>query len=254
MKVITTRFAPHVFKRVTLENMNTLPLLLELQSVHDNLATIQKDLTDYPPEMSQIDKELKQLVKRIEIAEKALAEAQSSQTSLASELKAAEKHEGIARAAVKSSTQKIQFTAAIRDLDERERQKTAVLRPLREAETRQKTVEADLLKMKARQEELKAQFASLEEIFLSEHENQVAARELMNKRQAELEQKMEATELSRFNRILRARNGKAITSVEDGTCTGCRTKLRTPLLAQLREESMVACESCQRILFYPDHQ
>ncbi|HNX93564.1 MAG TPA: hypothetical protein PKL14_00250 [Holophaga sp.] len=234
--------------------MNTLPMLLELQSVHDNLATIQKDLSDYPPEMSQLDKELKQLVKRIETAEKALAEAQSSQATLASELKTAEKHEGIARAAVKSSTQKIQFTAAIRDLDERERQKTAVLRPLREAETRQKTLEADLLKMKARQEELKSQFASLEEIFLSEHENQVAARTLMTQRQSEIEQQMEATDLTRFNRILHARNGKAVAPVQDGTCTGCRTKLRTPLLARLREENMVACEACQRILFNPEHQ
>jgi len=58
-------------------------------------------------------------------------------------------------------------------------------------------------------------------------------------------------ELGRFNRLIQSRHGQAVVSVENGACTGCRTRLRGPLLAQLREKHVVNCESCQRLLFLP---
>jgi hypothetical protein len=231
--------------------MNALPVFLELQAVHDNLSTIQRDLTAFPPEMSKLDAELKAVDKRLETTEKILADAMIAVGSLTKDLQLAEKLEGIARAAVKSSTQKVQFTAAIRDLDDRERQKSFVLRPLKEAEARQIRSGKEVEELRIRQEDLKSQFASLHEIFLSEHENQVTAQELLLARKLELEKQLEATELTRFNKLLQARQGKAVTAVENGTCTGCRTKIRNPLLAQLRETSSLNCEYCQRILYTP---
>ena len=57
----------------------------------------------------------------------------------------------------------------------------------------------------------------------------------------------------RFNRLIQARHGRAVVTVENGACTGCRTKLRGPLLAQLREKTILNCEACQRILYLPTH-
>jgi len=229
--------------------MSPLPILLELQAVHDNLATIQRDLTQFPPDMAQIDAELKSLAKRIEGAEKSLGDATNSQAILAKDLKLAEKLEDMARTAMKGATQKVQFTAAIRELDDRERQKASVLRPLKETETKQANLTKQLEEMKARQADLQTQFEALNEIFLAEHENQVEARDRLQSRKTELEKQLENSDLVRFNRLLQARKGQALASVEGGNCMGCRTKLRHPLLTELREKSMVICESCQRILY-----
>jgi uncharacterized protein len=231
--------------------MSALPVFLELQSVHDNLATIQRDLTAFPPEMSKLDSELKTVTKSLESAEKSLADANTSLGSLSKDLQQAEKFEGIARTAVKSATQKVQFTAAIRELDERERQKAAVLRPLKEAESRRVNFEHEIEKLRVRKEDLTSQFAALHEIFLAEHENQVSARKKLQKRKEELESQLEQGDLSKFNRLLQARQGRAVVSVENGACTGCRTKIRTPLLYELREKSTLFCENCQRILYIP---
>jgi len=231
--------------------MSILPVFLELQAVHDNLSTIQRDLTNFPPDMSRLDSELKTLVKRLEAAEKTLAEATTTISNLGKDLQLAEKLEGLARVGVKSATQKVQFTAAIRELDERERQKVAVQRPLKEAEARKLRSAKEVGELAARQEDLKAQFAGLHEIFLSEHENQVAARDILLARKLDLEKQLEQVELTRFNKLIQVRQGKAVTPVENGTCTGCRTKIRTPLLTQLRETSSLCCEYCQRILYTP---
>jgi predicted nucleic acid-binding Zn-ribbon protein len=71
-------------------------------------------------------------------------------------------------------------------------------------------------------------------------------------KQAELEARLPEGEKARFHRLLGGRQGKALAAVENGACTGCRVKLRGPYLAALREaKEILACESCQRILFLP---
>jgi predicted nucleic acid-binding Zn-ribbon protein len=224
--------------------MTTLPVLLELQAIHDNLAVIERDLTAFPQEMASLDAEAKAQGKRVDALSKELADARSSQASLVRDLAQAQKLEDQARAAMKNATRKVHYTAAIRELDERERQKAAVAKPLKDVEAR--LAERTALRDKARE-----QFDELHKIFLAEHENQVVARDLALGRKRELEAQLGTVEVGRFNRLIQARHGQAVVVVENGACSGCRTKLRGPLLAQLREKTTLNCESCQRILYLP---
>jgi hypothetical protein len=233
--------------------MNNLPVLLELQAVHDNLAIIQRDLTSFPPEMAKLDAELKTLSKRLEIVSRQLDDSKSSQVNLTKELGQAQKLEDAARIALKHSTQKVQYTAAIRELDERERQKAAIAKPLKDTELRIQAFEKEHLELTSQQAIAREQFEELHQIFMAEHENQVVARDQAHRRKLELESKLESVELGRFNRLILGRHGQAVVSVENGACTGCRTKLRGPLMAQLREKHFLNCESCQRILFLPQN-
>lgn len=231
--------------------MDTLPALLELQGIHENLRTIQRDLTAFPPDMSKLDTELKGILKRQESATKELAEARTKAESLSGDLKLAQRLEEHAKTAVKQSTHKVQYTAAIRELDDRERQKAAVAKPLKEAETRIAALEKETTELEIRRAEVQSQFDELHQIFLAEHENQVAARGVNMARRAELEKLLEPAALARFNKLIQQRQGRAVVSVENATCGGCRTKLRIPLLAELREKGTIPCEFCQRILFLP---
>ena len=231
--------------------MDTLPALLELQGIHENLRTIQRDLNAFPPDMSKLDTELKGILKRQESATKELAEARTKAESLSGDLKLAQRLEEHAKTAVKQSTHKVQYTAAIRELDDRERQKAAVAKPLKEAETRIAALEKETTELEIRRAEVQSQFDELHQIFLAEHENQVAARGVNMARRAELEKLLEPAALARFNKLIQQRQGRAVVSVENATCGGCRTKLRIPLLAELREKGTIPCEFCQRILFLP---
>lgn len=230
--------------------MSFLPVLLELQGIHDNLTIIQRDLSAFPPEMAKLDTELKTLVKRVDSLSKTLEDARSSQTNLSKDLSQAQKLEDTARTALKNTTQKIQYTAAIRELDERERQKSTFAKPLKDVETRIEAMERDLAELTVQRDQTRTQFEELHSIFLAEHENQVLAREKELARKLELEAKLDPIELNRFNRLIVGRHGKAVVTVENGTCTGCRTRLRAPLMAQLREKQVLNCESCQRILYF----
>ncbi len=52
-----------------------------------------------------------------------------------------------------------------------------------------------------------------------------------------------------FYSILRKQKGTAVAKVEQGICRGCRISLPTADLQKSRENSLVQCSSCGRILF-----
>ncbi len=231
--------------------LDPLGILLELQSLHDNLRVIERDLSAFPPEMAGLDEELKKLVRRKEQMEKDLESQDQRIQQLDHELKLALRLEDHAKAALKETKNKIQYTAAIRELDERERHRASIAKPLKELQTKNSELRAELEGVVQRLADVKAQFDGLHEIFLSEHENQVAGRRVLAERREVLEAALERADLSRFNRLMQQRQGKAVVALENGTCSGCRTKVRIPFLAQIREKGFMPCESCQRILYIP---
>ena len=56
---------------------------------------------------------------------------------------------------------------------------------------------------------------------------------------------------NKYDQILKSRRGLAVVQMIGETCTACHVRLR-PQVAQVvrRNEDIVQCESCQRILYY----
>jgi len=234
--------------------MNELPVLIELQAVHDNLRVIERDLSAFPPDLAALDAEIKLLTRKADEVAKGLVGTRGLLATLSVELASAQKAEDLAKDAVKVATQKAQYTTAIRDLDERQRQKAAVARPVKEAEHRIEALERQQGEVATRLGEAQKQFDELKGIFLAEHENQVEGQARLQTRRLELEKSLDASLLRKFGQLLQQRNGRAVVGVDNGACGGCRTRLRTPFVAQLREAGNLFCESCQRILYDPARQ
>ncbi len=232
--------------------MELLPILRDLQATLDYLRTVERDLSALPPDLAALDARLKAIGKQVADKTKALETARTQIQTKTKDLASAQKDEERARTALKATNQKVQYTAAIRDLDEKERQKAMIARPLKALESQVAGLEATLGELEAERTTLQAQFDELHAVFLEEHGNQVAARTQLQAKQTELEAQLPPPEKVRFHRLATARQGRAVVPVENGACTGCRVKLRGPFLFALKEaKEPVACESCQRILFLP---
>ena len=230
--------------------MTLLEILRTLQDIHDNLQTIDRDLSAFPPELAALDQETKSLVRQLADAEKALGDWSAKKTALTQDLAEAQKLEEAARRSMKAATQKVQYAAAIRDLDERERQKAHIARPLKESEARCSDLGELVESLKARSTEAQAKFQELHQIFLAEHETQVLAKATLSAQKEELEKQLPPAEMVRFHRLILTRHGRAVVAVENSTCQGCRVKLRMPFLAELRTKTtLMACESCQRVVY-----
>ena len=230
--------------------MEPLITLRDLQSTLDYLATIHRELSALPPDLAVLDARVKAAEKQIAEKTKALETARAQILVKSKEMIQAQKDEDRARAAVKSTSQKVHYTAAIRELDEKERLKASVARPLKVLETAVQTLEQALAGLEEERAVAQAQFDELHTIFLDEHANQVEGRKVLKAKQAALETKLTAAEVARFHRLAAARKGRVVVAVENGACSGCNVKLRGPILFQLKEgKDLITCESCQRILF-----
>jgi predicted nucleic acid-binding Zn-ribbon protein len=230
--------------------MEPLITLRDLQVTLDYLATIHRELLALPPDLANLDARVKTTEKQIAEKTKALDTARAQILVKVKELTQAQKDEDRARAAVKTTSQKVQYTAAIRELDEKERLKASVARPLKALESTIQALEQALVVLEKERALAQTQFDDLYTIFLEEHANQVQARKVLQSKQVSLEKKLTPAEVARFHRLAAARHGRVVVAVENGACSGCNVKLRGPILFQLKEgKSLITCESCQRILF-----
>ena len=230
--------------------MEPLITLRDLQATLDYLATIHRELSALPPDLAILDAKVKAAEKHIAEKTKALDTARAQILVKSKELIQAQKDEDRARAAVKTTSQKVHYTAAIRELDEKERLKASVSRPLKVLESTVQALEQALAILEKERAAAQTHFDELHAIFLEEHANQVEGRKVLRAKQAALETKLTAAEVARFHRLAAARHGRVVVAVENGACSGCNVKLRGPILFQLKEgKDLITCESCQRILF-----
>ncbi len=62
---------------------------------------------------------------------------------------------------------------------------------------------------------------------------------------------MDRRRLATFEQVARSRKGLAVAEARDGLCTVCHVRLRPQVFNEIRRnESIIQCESCQRILFF----
>lgn len=63
--------------------------------------------------------------------------------------------------------------------------------------------------------------------------------------------RVEASQLQTYQRLLRSRGGLAVVPVKDGSCLGCHVALTPQTYNELRKgEVFVSCANCQRILYW----
>lgn len=230
--------------------MSLIATLKDLQATLDYLRTVERDLSTFPPDLAALDQESKSLARLSAEAEKALQDWKAKREAARKEHAEALRLEELARKALRTANQKVQYAAAIRELDDRERQKAAAARPLKEAEVRCMEIEERLDSLRAKAVEVTGKFDDLHQIFLAEHETQVLAKADLTAKKAQLESALPPAELARFQRLVQTRQGRAVVPVENSTCMGCRVKLRMPFLSELRQKGgPMVCESCQRIVF-----
>jgi len=79
----------------------------------------------------------------------------------------------------------------------------------------------------------------------------VSGLEELRKARAQLLVQLERTHLVHYEKILK-RYGRAVTPVTGDSCLGCFAKLPTSYRSSLYEGKVRTCQSCGRILYFPE--
>ena len=231
--------------------MNSIQDLIELQKIDSQLAEIEELLGDLPIKVTELKNKEDSLTSDFERGKARLKEIALEQHK--TELNLAEFKEKIDK--LKDQlflvTNNKQYDALMLEIDH-----------LKENLDRNETTELELLEEKDQlAEQVKSQEQSLESLSKELSSKQVnleqalaassSEKKDLESRRKETAKDLNASVLARYNRILSARNGLAVVSLEGRSCGGCGAALPPQLVAEVKTLMTIQnCSICTRFLFW----
>ena len=232
--------------------MNTdLERLIALQKLVSATHDAERRLAEEPDRQKALDARLEAARQHVAVAKQRLADNQNARRAVEKdvavhqgrlskfreqamavktnqEYHAVQKEIAFAQGEIKTIEDKIlEFMVEADDLT------ATVKRAEAELTSEQKTVDADRRTMATELADMKA---SLDRIAVE---------------RAEVVRGLNSQVLAIFDLVLRRRNGIAVAQARDGICTVCHVRLRPQVFNSiLRNDQIIQCDSCQRILYY----
>jgi uncharacterized protein len=228
-----------------------LERLITLQDIESKAAEAQKHIVEAPARIAALDAKLTAARERVAAAKQAIADNQAQRRTLDNDLIAAQQRLGKYKEqlmAVKTNDEyhamQHQIAAANADVA---RLEELVLVNMMEADERAAALKATEASLKADEGVIAKERAAIEADIAVQ---QRVAAESTAWRQ-ELVPQMSGGALAMFQRVLKARQGIAVAQAVDGHCSICHVRLRPQVYNTIiRNEEIVQCDSCQRILYY----
>jgi uncharacterized protein len=228
---------------------NRLKLLYSLQLVDIELQEILELKGDLPHIVRDLQARYDEMKAKLDGLNAAIKQSKLIRERADSEIvdlaEKVEKYKG-QQMSVKSNRQ---YDALTREIENPEQRSIQLQRGMEEAENRLQTskTDADALKeqLEVVGEELKERQKELKEVN-KEHEK--AELELQHRRE-KLIVKLGQDDLERYDRIYRAKGGKAVVAVKRNACGGCFSRVPPQKILELRRNAQIfLCEQCGRIL------
>lgn len=228
--------------------------LLDLQQIDTEIDTFKRSQKDYPIEISRLERELEIASQQIQEKRNRSKELERSRRLLEGEL------EGI-NADLKKHQDRLYEVKTNREYDALQHEiealrgrvdenETGILEGIEQYEHLEAKLEEDEVNYKEMEEKNRARIQDLKSQVDSVEEN-VKAREA---KRAVVETRIERPALSIYNRIRNmVKGGVAVVRVEKGSCGGCFRQLAPQRRVEARRQNrIIRCENCGRILIWKD--
>jgi predicted nucleic acid-binding Zn-ribbon protein len=229
-----------------------LELLIELQSVDQEIARLSAEIAALPRHVAEIESRLNEHIRQLDAEKQTLAAHYKERKNCEQEIQIL--REKISKykdqmLAVKTNEQyralqhEIEYAEAdIRKLEDRILEKMVLDDDLEAAVQR---ADVRLAEERTEVEKEKAAVAAR----TRQDEEELAAR---TARHNQIRSQISAEVFKAYRALLQSRKGLAVVAIQDGACSGCRVMLRPQHLNEARANDKLSyCEACRRILYFP---
>ncbi|MCB9522603.1 MAG: hypothetical protein H6702_04380 [Myxococcales bacterium] len=230
---------------------DVLAMLVELQgyddALHDTRALqqrIEKLTVENAEGLALFDKMLEERAARIDDVGAFVDEKSDELVKL-------EETTRRSRGKMGAVTNQRELAALNKEMDIQRRMSQSLTAELAKLREELAEAEKDQAEKQAERDALAQRMAEVEgELKAQLTEKLAAASEIQGKRE-DLRKRMPPRERGRYDRIAKARQGKAVADVEDGCCVACKMRVPPGVHQKvLRLNSLEMCQSCQRLLVW----
>ncbi len=228
-----------------------LKLVIRLQEIDFRLADLAAEIAALPKHISEIEKKLVSHERKLDADRAALAANQKERKKCEVDIQAQDQKISKLKDQTLSAKTNEQYRAFQSEIEfcqkEIGRFEERILVLMGESEPLDKAVKSAEVALKAEKTQVEA-----EKLVARERTavDQKAAAELEIERAA-IAKEVTPKHLTLYERVRKGRRGIALAEVVSGRCTACHIVLRPQYFQDVkRGESVLMCESCQRILYY----
>lgn len=231
----------------------TLIALVKLQKIDTDALEIEQSARRIPEQIQALEETVEK--QRLELGRlNAEAEAQRNEQN---ELEAHVSEESAKHQKWKRRLNDIksprEYQALSRELEMGERHvhdiEDKLLELTQELETKQKAIDEKVKELREKEMAVRTEIQALRK---SESELRTRVAEATTGRE-EVSKDIPSRVMKKYEQLRKSRGGIAVAEVVNGTCTGCRMKVRPQLVIQLlRGDTFESCPSCNRILVHEE--
>ncbi len=225
--------------------------LIALQDLEIKIASLQKQASDIPKKIQEFQNELQLLRSEFDASGSKMKELANQRRTLEGQADLSRTKLSRLKEQLMAVKTNKEYTAMLHEIQMVEgqirKEEDKILEIMEEVETKEHS-------LKGAEQELNKKSAELEESIRKTNESAPQLESELAKLSSEKIQKeslVGSDLLSRYRRIALARKGIALAEAKDELCSACHVRIRPQMYADLiRTESIQACDSCSRILFY----
>jgi len=228
---------------------NKLRILYSLQDVDSHLQEVEELKGDLPGIVATLEAEVGDLKAKIKELNSTLKQAKADRDGADVEIiSLAEKVEKYKSQQLNVKSNK-QYDALTREIETAEATSVKLTKDMESLETKMVTAKADLETVTAQLEHsgglLDERKKELKEVNKEHEKEELKLRHERDKLLARIDK----LDLERYERIRKAKGGKAVVPVRRGACGGCFSRVPPQRILDIRQNSrMHTCEHCGRIL------
>lgn len=228
-----------------------LSLIVRLQDIDHRLTELAREIASLPVHIADIEKKLGSHERKLEADHAALAANQKERRKCEGDIQVQEQKISKLKDQMSSAKTNEQYHAFQHEIEfcqkEIRKSEDRILELMGESEPLEKNVKLAEGALKAEKSQVETEKEDARQRTAAD---QKAQKELAAER-AEIAASIAPAVYTNYERVRKGRKGIAVAEVVDGRCTACNIALRLQYFQDLkRGESILSCESCQRILYY----
>jgi predicted nucleic acid-binding Zn-ribbon protein len=228
-----------------------LKTVIELQQVDQRIVELTAQIDALPSEIQTLEAQLSEFIHAHEDRKQRLAQNHKERRDLESEIQVIQTRISKHKDQLYEVKTNEQYRAMLKEIEGEEakirRIEDQLLEKMLEAEQLEKQIQEAASRLDSEKARVAGEVKRLQTLRQADVEE--GDRLLAQRQQDEARLPPEILEL--YERVRRARRGIALAEARDGCCTACNVRLRPQVYNEVRtNESVVTCESCNRILYY----
>ena len=227
--------------------------LIQLQKLDAEIKNTSLFLENIPRQIEDINKKKENSLKIITLAKEKMAQNQKKRRDLEAEVKDVKAKISKYNLQLNDVKTNIEYKSLLKEIEEAQKNISEMEDEIINEMLIADEIEEEIKEATQKYSEVEKEFSKEKEILEQKQRESEAKNKELNQEKEELISKIPDDRAGLYSQIFKSKNGIALSPLTGDFCSLCHMRVRPQVLNELKgNETIILCENCGRILYFPD--